>query len=44
MWRFSHTGAHAHGASANAYRVYVRGVRGLTLTPSGGTAGIAPTS
>ena len=44
VWRFLHTGAHADGAGANAYRVYVRGVRGLTLTSSGGTAGSTPTS
>ena len=44
VWRFLHTGAHAHGAGANTYRVYVRGVRGLTLTSSGGTAGSTPTS
>ena len=44
VWRFLHIGAHAHGAEANAYRVWVRGVRGLTLTSSGGTAGSTPTS
>ena len=42
--RFLNTGAHAHGVGANVYRVYVRGVRGLTLTSSGGTAGSTPTS
>ena len=42
VWRFLHTGAHAHGAGANAYRVYVRGVRGLTLASSGGTTGSTP--
>ena len=44
VWRALHTGAHAHGAGANTYRVYVRSVRGLTLTSSGGTAGSTSTS
>ena len=35
---------HAHGAGANACRVYVRGMRGLTFTSSSGTAGSTPTS
>ena len=38
------TQVHADGAGANACRVYVRGMRGLTFMFSGGTAGSTPTS
>ena len=37
------TQVHAHGAGANACRVYVRGMRGLTFTSYGGTVGSTPT-